>query len=373
MKKILSLLVVAVLSTALVACTGNSNTIKYGVLGPLTGAYAVYGKAVENGAKLAAIEVNEDGGVLGKDLEVIAYDNSADSNQQVDNYNRLVDLDGVDAIIGGTLSGLTAAFKADAVEDGIPVLTPTATNVDITLSAANVFRACYLDSYQGQVMAKFAIEDLDSAKGAVLYNTDDDYSVGLKDAFVAEYGAQSIEVEEFAFTGDSVDFSSQITSIKDGGYDVVFVPTYTDTVGPILQQASAAGLDVPFLGGDGWDSVENDYPTAAEGNYFGNHYAKSEDDADVQAFVSAYETEYGESPNALAALAYDSVKLMAAAMEDAESTDYEAVVSALNAISFTGVTGVISFDSNGDPVNKSVSIIQIADGAQSLVKKFQAE
>jgi branched-chain amino acid transport system substrate-binding protein len=372
MKKILYVLTAFVLTLSLVACD-TSDTVKYAVLGPMTGAYSIYGESVANGAELAAIELNSAGGVLGKELELVVLDNQGDADQAINNYNRAVSQEGVDAVIGGTLSGFTNAIKEYAVTDGVPVLTPTATAVDVTQNAANIFRACYLDSYQGSVMAQFAMDDLDSTNALVLYNSGDDYSVGLKDAFIATYTAAGKSADELTFSSDTVDFSSYISAIEELGYDAVFVPTYTDTVGPILTQAKNQGLDVPFLGGDGWDSIEADYADVAEGMYFGNHYTKSDESELVQTFVADYTAKFGEAPTALAALAYDAVKVMAAAMEDAGTTDYAEVVDALGAITFAdGVTGSISFDETGNAVNKSISIITIEDGEQTLVKKVSA-
>jgi len=372
MKKILYVLTAFALVLGLVACD-SSDAVKFAVLGPMTGDYSVYGKTVANGAELAAKEINEAGGVLGKELELINYDNQGDPDNAINNYNKAVDQAGVDAIIGGTLSGLTNAIKSYAVEEGIPVLTPTATAVDVTENAANIFRVCYLDSYQGTVMAQFAMDDLDSEKAMVLYNNGDDYSVGLKDAFVAAYEAAGKTVETSSFSSDTVDFSTYIDDIAENGYDAVFVPSYTDKVGPILTQASNKGLDIPFLGGDGWDSIEADYADVAEGMYFGNHYTKSDESDAVQNFVANYTAEFGEAPTALAALAYDAVKVMAAAMEEAGTVDREAVVEALAALTYeTGVTGSITFDGTGNAVNKAISVITVEDGEQKLVKKISA-
>lgn len=372
MKKLFILFAAMVLSLSLVAC-GGSDTVKFAVFGPMegAGAYSVYGVAVRNGAQLAADEINAAGGVLGKELELVILDNNADSDQVITNYNYAVDQKGVNAIIGGTFSGLTNAFKPYAVAEGIPVLTPTATAVSVTEDAANVFRACYLDSYQGSVMAQFAMNELDSTKAAVLFDSGDDYSIGLKDAFVAEYADAGLTYKEMAFTSATVDFSTYITEIKADGYDAVFVPAYTDKVGPILTEAKAQNVTAPFLGGDGWDSIEATYATAAEGNYFGNHYAKTDDAAVVQNFVTSFTEEYGEAPNALAALAYDAVKVMAQAFEDAGSVDYADVIAALSAITYAdGVTGSISFDANGDAQFKSISIIKVVSGEQVLVQKY---
>jgi len=376
MKKLGLLLLVLAFGVTLSACNAQGDTVKIGVIGPLTGDYSMYGLAVANGAKLAADEINAAGGVLGKDLEIIAYDSKGDTVEGVNAYNRLVQEDEVDAIVGGTFSGVTLAFKANAVEDGVPVLTPTATHPDVTLNAANVFRACYTDAYQGTTMAAFAMGTLSATKAAVYYNIDDAYSEGLATAFEDAYKAagSGYEVDMFSFTAGTDDYSAALTSIKAGGYDVVFVPAYVAEVGAILTQADAMDFgDTVFLGGDGWDGIEADYADVAEGNYFGNHYAKTDPADNVQAFVSNYEETYNESPNALAALGYDAVYAMVAAMEDAGTTDYAAVVTALAALEYDdAVTGAIKFDENGDPV-KAITIIKVENGEHVVVTKVQAE
>jgi len=371
MKKLALLVSTFVFVFALSAC-GGSDAIKFGVIGPLTGEYSQYGVAVENGAKMAAAEINAAGGVLGKDLEIVAYDSKGDPVEGVQAYNRLVDQDEIDALIGGTFSGVTLAVKELAITDGLPVLSPTATNPDVTLNADNVFRACYTDSYQGSVAAVFAAENLGSTKAAVLYNRDDAYSEGLATAFGDEYDARSLDYDEFEFGKDDDDYSALLSNIKAGGYDVVFLPAYIAEVGKVLTQAKSLGLDVPFVGGDGWDGIEADYADVAEGFYFANHYAKTDTASVVQDFVSNYEEEYGEAPNALAALAYDAVYAMAEAMENAGTTDSAAVVAALQSLDYQdAVTGSISFDANGDPI-KSVTIIKLVDGEHVVETKVNA-
>jgi len=372
MKKVLAIVSTLVLAVMLSACGTKDETVKFGVIGPLTGDYSMYGIAVENGAKLAAAELNADGGVLGKTLEIIAYDSKGDATEGVNAYNRLRDQDEVDALIGGTFSGVTLAIKALAVGDGMPVLTPTATNPDVTLDAANVFRACYTDSYQGSVAAVFAADTLNATNVAVMFNRDDAYSEGLAQAFTDEFDARGLSYTEFEFGATDDDFNTQLTSIKNGTFDAVFLPAYVAEVGPVLTQAQTLGLTMPFIGGDGWDGIEADYAAAAEGNYFANHYAKTDEAAVVQDFVANYTAEFGEAPNALAALAYDAVYAMAAAFEDAGSTDADDVVAALSALNFTNaVTGSITFDANGDPI-KSVTIIKVVNGVHVVEAKVDA-
>ncbi len=375
MKKLLVLALTLSTVFLLSACGSDDDVIKFGVIGPLTGDYSQYGIAVENGAKLAAGEINEAGGVLGLDLEIIAYDSKGDPTEGVNAYNRLSQQDEIDALIGGTFSGVTLGLKDLAIADNMPVLSPTATHVDVTLDAPNVFRAAYTDSYQGKVAAVFAkeSEDILATKAAVLYNSGDAYSEGLAVAFKAEFEAGGGVVTEYTFSASDDDFSAVLANIDASDADVVFLPAYVAEVGAILTQAFNMGMDVPFVGGDGWDGIEADYSEAAEGHYFGNHYAKSDTAEVVSSFVANYTAEFGESPNALAALAYDAVYAMAAAFEEAGSSDSDLVIAALAGLEYNNaVTGSIKFDENGDPI-KAVTIIQVVDGEHVVVDKVESE
>ncbi len=373
MRKLLVLALTLSTVFLLSACGSSTDSVKLGVIGPLTGDYSMYGLAVENGAKLAAEEINAAGGVLGLDLEIIAYDSKGDPTEGVNAYNRLRDEDEIDALIGGTFSGVTLAIKELAKEDNMPVLSPTATNPDVTLNADNVFRACYTDSYQGTVAAVFSNEstEIGASKAAVLYNRDDAYSEGLAMAFIAEFETRGTVVETLTFGAGDDDYSSVLDVIAASDAEVVFLPGYVAEVGAILTQASNKAISIPFVGGDGWDGIEADYASVAEGNYFGNHYAKSDEAQVVVDFVANYELSFNESPNALAALAYDAVYAMVEAMEDAESTDADLVIAALAGLDYqNAVTGSIRFDANGDPI-KSITMIQIVAGEHVVIDKVE--
>lgn len=372
MKKLIVLFTSLVLAVSLSGCSTSEDTVKLGMIGPLTGDYSVYGVSVQEGAQLAVDEINAAGGVLDKDLELIAYDSKGDSVEGVNAYNRLRDEDEIDALIGGTFSGVTLAIKPLAVEDGMPVFTPTATHPDITTDADNVFRAAYTDSYQATVLAQFAKEDLEVTKVAVLYNRDDAYSEGLATAFIEEFGTDGV-VSNQSFGAQDDDYSAVLNNILSSGAEAVFLPGYVAEVGAILTQAADKGITIPFIGGDGWDSIESQYAEVAEGNYFGNHYAKTDDREIVQDFVTNYTAEYGSAPNALAALAYDTVYAMADTFERAGTVDSEAVITALAALEYTGVTGDIHFDDEGNAASKSVTIIQVVDGEHSIVSKKEQE
>jgi branched-chain amino acid transport system substrate-binding protein len=367
-KKLVSIVLSVMMVFALTACgdaSGASDVVKLGVLGPTTGDYSLYGESVRDGALLAAKEINAAGGVDGKMIEIVSYDTKGDPVEGVNAYNRLRDQDGVTALVGGTFSGVTLGIKDLAVADNMPMLTPTATNANVTLDAANVFRACYTDAYQGQVAAVFTRDELGAKTAAVLYNKDDAYSEGVAQAFIDEFGDGVVLVEAYGASDD--DYSAVLSKVKDAGVDAVFLPDYISTVGVVLTQMDSLGLDVPVVGADGWDGIEGDYADVAEGMYFTNHYAKDDESALVQDFISNYSAEYQMDPNALSALGYDAVYVMVEAIK-AGGDDSQAIVDALAATDFQGVTGHVTFDSNGDPM-KSISVITIKDGEQKLVTK----
>ncbi|AFA48969.1 branched-chain amino binding protein precursor LivK2 [Acetobacterium woodii DSM 1030] len=341
----------------------SAKVVKIGFIGPMTGDAAIYGSSAEEGAKLAVTEINAAGGIDGKDIELIAYDSKADQTEAINAYNRLRDQDGVVAVIGGTLSGETLAMKDIMVSDKMPVLTPTATAVEVTQDAPNIFRACFLDDYQGQAAGNFAFGTLGAKTAALLIGTGNPYSEGVSDAFKTSFTAKggTIVGSESYGTTDK-DFSAQLTKIKEMNPDVVFVPDYVQTVGPILQKAKEMGITAKFVGADGWDGVQEEYADAAQGNYFTNHYAADSPSEIVQNFITAYKAEYNSVPNSFAALGYDAVYAMADAIKAAGSTDSEAIIKALNNTDYAGVTGNLKFDDQGNPKDKEVTIIKIDGG-----------
>lgn len=368
-KKVVSVLSVVMLIASVFAFAGcsssaKSDVIKLGFIGPMTGDAAIYGSSADAGAKLAVKEINAAGGIDGKNIELIGYDSKADQTEAINAYNRLRDQDGVVAVIGGTLSGETLAMKDIMVKDNMPVLSPTATAVEVTQDAPNIFRACFLDDYQGQAAANFAATTLGAKTAALLIGTGNPYSEGVSAAFKTAFTAKggTIAGSESYGTADK-DFSAQLTKIKEMNPDVVFVPDYVQTVGPILQKAKEMGITAKFIGADGWDGVQVEYADAAQGNYFTNHYAADSPSPTVQNFIKAYQTEYNKVPNSFAALGYDAVYAMVDAIKAAGSTDSADIIKALNATNYAGVTGNLKFDEQGNPKDKEVTIIKI-DGGQ---------
>ena len=377
----LTLVLMLVFTLALTGCSSGENggeesseseEIVLGFMGPLTGDYSIYGETAREGIDLALEEINANGGVLGKTLVLKPYDTKGDKTEAVNAYNRLRDSDGMVALLGGTISGETLAIKELAVADGMPVLSPTATHLDITPNAPNVFRACFTDPYQGETAAVFATQNLGAKKAAIMYNTTDAYSEGLATSFEAKFKESGEVTTVEGYTQADADFRTVLTKIADTNPDVLYLPDYYAKSGQILSQVEELGLDMPIIGPDGWDGIEEDYADVAEGQYFTNHFAKTDESEVVQNFITNYTEKWDRSPTALAALGYDAAYIMAQAIETAGSTDGEAIVSALTETEIEGVTGNIVFDDNGDP-QKSISVIQLVDGEHVLADKVSVE
>lgn len=379
MKRLISTVLAGLLTLSLAACDSaapavappppsGGDTIEVGAIAPNTGSLAGYGEAVSNGIKLAVEEINTAGGVLGKTLNVTYLDDKGDSTEGANAFNKLTD-QGVKAIIGSVTSGVTAGLAALAEESGMLLLTPTATADTVTEGYATVFRACFRDSYQGEMVAKFAAEKLGVKKVAVLYASGDAYSSGLRDAFVAAASTYNLELvaEESTSAVDAVEFTTQLTSIQSKGAEFLFAPFYYDTVGPyIVPQARNAGFNGMMMGADGWDGTIGtmvDDKSLYNNTYFTNHYAQDDPSEVVQGFVSNYTKTFGaDSLNALSALAYDATYMLKDAIKKAGSDDTSAIVQAMTGMSFSGVTGSFTLDETGTPA-KSVAIIEYKDGA----------
>ncbi|MCF2612710.1 MULTISPECIES: ABC transporter substrate-binding protein [Fusobacterium] len=369
MKKLNTFLMGA--SLFLVACGGtkenstDSNVMKVGGIGPLTGPLAIYGVSSTNGSKLAMEEINKNGGILGKQVEYIVLDEKGDSTEAVTAYNRLVD-EGVVALIGDITSKPSLAVAEVAAQDNLPMITPTGTQFNITEAGANVFRVCFTDPYQGVVLANFAKNNLNAKTVAVVVNNSSDYSDGVAKAFVeqAEKLGLKVVAKEGYSDGDK-DFRAQLTKILPTNPDVLVVPDYYEQVALITVQAREVGLKSTFIGPDGWDGVSKTLDSSAygavENSYFTNHYSLQDTSPKVQNFLKAYRETYNEDPSAFSALSYDAAYMLKAAMEKAGSTDKQAVVDALKTLDYDGVTGHLTFDKKNNPV-KAVTVLKIVNG-----------
>lgn len=343
----------------------SGDTIKIGGLAPLTGDVAIYGVTATNGVKLAFEEINANGGILGKQVEYVVYDEKGDSTEAVTAYNRLID-QGIVALIGDITSKPTLAVAEVAKNDGIPMITPTGTQKSITEGKENVFRTCYIDPFQGVILAKLAKEDLSAKTVAVISNSSDDYSQGVKNTFIEKAKELGLEVvaDEFYNEGDT-DFKSQLTKIVSLKPDVLVISDYYKYVALISAQAKEVGLESKLIGPDGWDGVletlDASNTDAVQGALFTNHFSVKDTAEKVKKFVDAYKAKYNEDPSSFAALGYDTVYVLKQAMEKAGSTDKKAVVDAIKAIEFEGVTGKFKYDQDNNPI-KAVTVMKIDNG-----------
>ena len=359
----------------------SGDTIKVGLLGPYTGDLAVYGLAVKNGATLYFDKVNAEGGINGKKIELISYDNKGDDAEAINAFNREVD-EGITAFIGDVITSNTIAVAGEANAVNMPMITASATAEAVTVNPddgsvyTNVFRTCFIDPFQGEKMAQYAKEKLGYTKAAVIVQTGNDYAAGLNEAFkakCAELGMTVVAEEGYA-KGDK-DFNAQLTNIKAADPEFIFCPNYYEEVGQILSQAESVGLTVPFLGGDGWDGLEG-YATADQlkDAYFCANYAKGSS----PEFEDAYKAEYGEDyPNGFAPLGYDAAKTVVYGVQAAEDAGLEAgtdeykqaVNDAIASGTIEGITGTFTFDEHHNPV-KSTAILTYVDGKPELKEMF---
>ncbi len=357
------------------AASSEQEVIKVGFIGPLTGPAAAYGINARNGAVLAIEAINAEGGILGgKKIELLIEDNQGDESETVNIMNKLIDQEKVVAIVGPVTTGPTTVAAGIAGDKKVPIVSPTATGDNITKLSDYVSRVCFYDSYQGPVMAKFAIENLEKKTAAILYDNTNDYSMGLADSFALTFTENGGEILiKEAFTAGDQDFNSQLTKIAAQNPDIVYVPAYYSDDAQILLQARQIGMTAIFMGGDGWDSQEliNGAGDAAEGCYFTTHYSAADTSELVQEFLEKYREKYNSEPNFAGPLGYDSALLLADAIERAGEPNPEKINTAiLETTGLNGITGEFSFDANRNPL-KEVTIATVSEGKFVLVDKVR--
>lgn len=357
----------------------SAESVKVGLIAPLTGEVAVYGNAVKEAVQLYIDDFNAADHPF--DINLIIYDDKGDPTEAMNAYNKLVYQDDIAVLLGPVTSSPTFGVAEASVDDGIPALTPTATHPDVTTYGDNFFRACFEDPFQGGSMAKFASSELKATTAAIIYNNADTYSIGLRDAFMKTAEEVGLTVTTTgAYGASDIDFRAQLTNIIKTNPDVLFIPYYYNVTYMICSQARELGYTGTFLGVDGTDGVlaiEGADVSVFDGMYFANHYSADSDSPVTQAFIKEYTDKYGATPNALAALGYDGAMIVCDALErvnndgvkiDGESS-YEAIIEALRATEVDGVTGHITFDENNNPI-KTLSIIQIKDGAYHFYMNY---
>lgn len=371
-KKVLSLGLVCTFAVAALAGCGTKDTASsgdtflIGGLGPLSGGAASYGISVKQGAEIAVEEINAAGGVTVGDktlkFSLEFLDDEAEGDVASSAYNTLMDKK-IDALLGTVTSGAGLAIAADTFEDGIFQVTPSGSALGLT-EYDNQFRLCFTDPVQGETMAQFAIEELAYKKIAIIYNNSDEYSTGVAQAFVDKAKALGGEiVAQEAFVKDAVDFTTQLTKIKNTDADAIFVPAYYQDAAHITTQGKELGIDLPFLGSDGWDGVIAKVVDASvlEGAIFLSPFFSSDENPAVQAFVKTYQEKYNSVPDQFAADGYDTIYVMKAALEKAASTKSADLIAAMTQIEVDGLTGKMTFNADGEP-NKGAKFVEITNG-----------
>lgn len=366
--------VVLVAMIALVACQPGgggeepaAEPLKIAILAPLSGDVATFGQSTRDGALLAIEEWNAKGGVLGRQIEPVVEDSQCNAEAAVSAANKVINQDQVHFIIGEVCSSASIPISEVVMSKGnVLQISPTSTNPQVTVdengnTKSMVFRACFIDPFQGTVAAKFALEELGAQTAAVFLDQGNDYVRGLaeffRDAF--EAGGGQVVVWE-TYTAEDQDFSAILTKVKDANPDILYLPDYYSTVNLIAAQAREMGITATFMGGDGWDSADLDREVT-DGGYYTNHYSGDDPRPIVQEWVQKYKDKYGAEPDALATLAYDAANILLQAIEKAGTDDAVKVAETMAGMEFDVVSGHISFDEYHNPV-KSAVILQVKDG-----------
>ena len=344
-------------TSAAAATAKDSNTIRVGVIGPVTGGSAMYGAGAQNAVDMAVAEINAKGGTK---IEICnkgkVVDDAGDSKQAVNAYNSL-EPEKPDAVVGSFFSSVTLPMAELAAKQKMLLLATGATNVKVTQVGPTIFRDCFIDPYQGKMAAAFA-KGQGATKAAVIYAKDDDYSNGLKDAFIENAKADGIAL---VYTGEcttkDTDFTAQASQAVNAGADFVYYPCFLDTVPLLVQQVRDAGFTGMIMGGDGWDGADTKGKESYFKNcYFTNHYSSDDTSEAVQSFVKKYKDKYGsETLCACAALYYDAIYMLAEAAKNGGGTDTASLVKGMTGMKFSGVGGTFTLDKDRNPA-KSIAI-----------------
>jgi len=383
-KKIVGLVaVVVMLAMAIAGCGGSqssSNEIKIGANLEMTGSNATFGKSASNGATLAIKQINSKGGILGKQLSLVVADNKSEAAEAANGMQKLITQDKVVAVIAPIASSSVIAGAQVNQDNKVLAISPTASNPKVTVDPATnkvrefMFRAAFIDPFQGSVMANFATKTLKAKTAVIFIDNSSDYAKGLgqffKETFIKNGGQI---VGEEAYLAKDTDFKSTLTKIKVLNADVVFVPGYYQEVGMLIKQAREIGINVPILGGDGWDSAklpEIAGEQALNNTFFANHYSPDDNSESIKTFVDAYKAEYKETPDAFAALAYDATMMVIEAIKRANDLDTVKIKDELaKTKDYNAVSGMITLNETHDAV-KSAVIIEMKDGKQTFKEKI---
>jgi branched-chain amino acid transport system substrate-binding protein len=376
--KVLSTLITVVMGTTLLAGCGSTGAgkaskdeIAIGAVLPLTGDIATYGKSSQEALSILEEKVNKEGLLDGKKIKFVIQDDENDPTKSANAVQKLID-DDVVAVIGPIASKCAMSAGPIATKEKTLMMSSTATNPKVTTEGGEyVFRACFIDPFQGTILSKFASEDLKAKTAAIIYDKSNDYTVGLSEYFEKGFkAAGGTVVDTELYTAGDTDFKTQLTKIKDKNPDVILLPDYYSTVGLIAKQARELGITSQFLGADGWDSPEL-YSIAGDainGGYFTNHYSPEDKSQKVVDFVKEYKAKYdGKTPDAFACLAYDGASLVIEAIKKAGSADREAIKNNMKTLEADIVSGHIKFDADRNPI-KSIVVLKVNKDKQEYVK-----
>lgn len=361
MKKTLFILFLLIISCQ----QQNDNEILIGEFGSLTGGTATFGQSTHKGILMATEELNNGDGLLGKKIRIVTEDDRSLAEEAKTAVLKLIKFKKVVALLGEVASSRSLAAAPEAQKSRIPMISPASTNPQVTQVGDYIFRACFIDSFQGEAMAKFASQNLGLKKVAVLKDIKNDYSVGLANFFVktfGELGGKITSVESYS-EGD-IEFRAQLTSMMRQNPEGIFIPGYYTEVGLIARQARELGFQGSLFGGDGWDSAKTIEigGSAVHNAYFSTHYASDDPNPVIQNFISRFKQKYGESPDAMAVLGYDSAHLLFDAIRRAGSTEGTKIRDALASTkNFSGVSGTISINENRD-AEKRLVVLKIENG-----------
>ncbi len=356
----------------------SGDTVKVGANFELTGGVANYGSQALSGIKLAVKQINDAGGVNGKKIELVTADNKSEASEAANAATKLIATDKVKVLLGPSVTSNVLAISQIAADNKIPVIAPNATNPKVTVDNGQVkpyiFRACFIDPLQGEVMANFAANTVKAKKAAIYIDSSSDYSKSLAEVFKSKFEAAGGQVViEEAFLQKDQDFKATLTKLKAASPDVIFIPAYYEEVGKIVKQARELGITVPLLGTDGWDDsklVEIAGAAPLNNTFFSSHYSVQDSDESVKKFIEAFKAEYNQEPSVFAALGYDAGIMLADALKRAGGDDPEKIRKALEETKdLQAGTGVITMDANHDPI-KSAVVLEMKDGEKLFKEKI---
>jgi len=344
-----------------------SDTWLIGEVGSLSGQQATFGQSTHHGIELALKEANAAGGVKGKKFKLVTYDDQGKPDEAASATLRLISQDHVQLVLGEVASTNSKAMAGPCQNNKVPMITPSSTNPEVTTVGDYIFRVCFIDPFQGEVMARFAHDNLKLTKVAILKDVRSDYSMGLSKYFAATFTKLGgTIVKESSYSQGDMDFKAQLTELKTTAPQAIYLPGYYNDVGLIVSQARDLGINVPFMGGDGWDSSKlfELGGKALNGSYYSDHATNQDPNPKLQKFIADYKAAYGEAPDALAALGYDAMKVAADAFARAKSASGPDLRDAIAATKdFDGVTGKITLDKDRN-ASKPAVVVRIQDGKQ---------